>query len=173
LQNSVAGVTPLNYRLTSYDLGLGSLWTLLAILNLLPTRRIHIPLTSFLALVALGVVVGVTISILNTRRMLMYIEKKGMFSPSLSYILFTLGTLFIALGLLFFGGSSVFTSQEFSLILIFLCPMPATVLFARALICKFWERKNKRVIYISPGIITGKIYAYPHIFNNENSYGQD
>jgi len=116
--------------------------------------------------VALGVIAGVMFSIPITRRMLMTVEKKGVVSPSLSYLLFALGALLIALGLLYFGGFSMFTSQEFSLILIFLYPMPATVLLTRALICKVWERKNKRVIYFSSGIFTGKIYAYPYIYSN-------
>ena len=149
-------------RLTSYDLGFGSLWTLLAILNLLTNRRINIPSFSFFTLVTLGVIVGVIISILAARRMLMNIEKKGVVSPSTSYVLFVLGTFFIGLGLLYFG-FSMFTLQEFSLVLIFFFPMSASTLFTRALTCKIWERKNKRVIYFSSGIITGKIYAYPYI----------
>jgi len=107
--------------------------------------------------------VGVIISILAARRMLINIEKKGVVSPSPSYVLFVLGTFFIGLGTLYFVGFSVFASQEFSLVLIFLYPMPAAALLTRALSCKIWERKNKRVIYISSGIITGKIYAYPYI----------
>jgi hypothetical protein len=56
--------------------------------------------------------------------------------------------------------------QGLPIALFFLYPMPAVVYLTTALTYKKWERKNKKLIYVSSGLFLGKIYAYPYIVPN-------
>ncbi len=157
------------YRLVPYYTAFGFFWTLLAFLNMLTIRHeiIHLSPIILYALVSIGIFTGIVISFSNNRIVLNGIEKKGLYSQSLFHFLLTLGILLILFGLFFYLTVQYATLlQGLPIVLFFLYPMPAVVCLTSALTYKMWERKNKKVIYLSSGLFVGKIYAYPYIMPN-------
>ncbi len=157
------------YRLVPYDTAFGFFWALLGFLNMLTIRQeiIHVSPIILYALLSMGIITGIVISFSINRRILNGIEKKGIYSQSLFHFLLSLGIMLILFGLFFFL-TVQFTSiqQGLPTVLIFLYPMPAAVFLTTALTYKMWERKNKKIIYVSSGLFLGKIYAYPYIMPN-------
>lgn len=109
---------------------------------------------------------GVVLFGLVALRTLKIIEKKGVFSQSISEFLFLIGIAVILIGALFFVFAS-FPFQSVIYLLDFLYPMLPAAIMTRILLYWRWERKNKRLIYISSGF-GGKVYAYPYIVNTQD-----
>lgn len=155
------------YRVVNFDKLSAALWILLAVLHLtINNIRYYIPLDLLIVVITLGIVLGAVSFGLAAVRTLKIIEKKGVFSQSISEFLFIIGIAVILIGALFFVYAS-FPFQSAIYLLDFLYPMPPAAIMTRVLLYWRWERKNKRLIYASSGF-SGKVYAYPYIINTQN-----
>ena len=150
------------YRMVHWDRWLAVGWTLLAFWNIwLYNVRYDTPIGLLSVSIMLGVASGAVCFGLVAQRTLRVIEKKGVFSQSLSTMLFLIGTVVVFIGALIWTATS-FPLQSLIFISDFLYPILPAALLTRALLYWRWEHKNKRTIYASSGL-WGKIYAYPYM----------
>jgi len=125
--------------------------------------RFHAPLNLVGTAIVVGIIFGVVSFGIMALKTLRTIEKKGVFTRSLSYWLFLAGALFIFLGL-FTWALITLPLQAIGIVFYFLYPALPAGLLARLFLYWLWELKNKRMIYTTWGF-SGKIYAYPYITN--------
>jgi hypothetical protein len=121
------------------------------------------PLNLVGAAIVFGIIFGVVSFGILALKTLRIIEKKGVFTMSVSKWLFLAGALFIFLGL-FTWAFITLPLQAIVLVGDFLYPALPAGLLARLFLYWRWERKNKRMIYTTWGF-SGKIYAYSYITN--------
>lgn len=158
--------------MVQFDILLGVLWSLLALFqlsmyNLTYYYRsiFHVNLIFAGFATIIGIFVGVFAFSKWAEGTLRIIEKKGVYSVTLGYLLIAIGLVVIGIGLLILA-VSILPLQAIATAADFIYPIPAAAFLTRALVYWRWERKNKRLIYCSSGIFLGKIYAYPYIDNS-------
>jgi len=152
-----------------FDILLGVVWSLLALFqlgmyNLTYYYRsiFHINLIFAGFATIIGIFVGVFAFSKWAEGTLRIIEKKGVYSVTLGYLLTIIGLAVIGIGLVIWAVSTL-PLQTVAIAVDFIYPFPAAAFLTRALVYWRWERKNKRLIYCSSGFFLGKIYAYPYI----------
>jgi hypothetical protein len=143
-------------------------WAALAYLQLHVYNRLyHIPSSSVIIAITSGLIAGALCGVAVTRRQLRFLTKKSETRVTLITWLYTIGALFITIGVVLFFVTSV-PPETVIIATYFMAPMVSASEAARTILFVNWERKHKRIILL-PSVVSNKMYVFPKIEETQPS----
>jgi uncharacterized membrane protein len=152
-------------RAASYFGVLSVAWAALSLLQLIGHNTAHyVPFSSVLVAIFSGLIVSTVVSVVFSQRQLRVLAAKGETRTHFVTLLFIIGAMLIALGVLLLV---VGESPETLLIMLnFASPMVPVFFGVQAFMFAKWEQTHKRAILFKSSIVSSKLYVFPKMGNS-------